>query len=63
MTPREKLAWLIKQKGLRRGYVASEAGISVSYLSRLTSGDRPITPEMARRLAGPLNVEEAELLS
>lgn len=62
MTPREKLAWLIRVKGLRRGYVAAEAGISVSYLSRLTSGDRGITPEMAKRLAKPLGVSPEELL-
>lgn len=62
LLPREKLAWLIRQKGLRRAFVAEGAGISVSYLSRLTSGDRAITPEMAKRLAVPLNVDVEELL-
>ena len=61
-TPRAKLAWMIRTKGLRRAFVAEAAGISVSYLSRLTSGDRAITPEMAEKLASALNIDAAELL-
>jgi plasmid maintenance system antidote protein VapI len=55
-TPRERLARLIDEQGRRKGWVARQAGIHPAHLSKVLSGERRITPALARRLAGIFGV-------
>jgi transcriptional regulator with XRE-family HTH domain len=41
--------------------LAEEASVSYSYLYLVTTGARPLRPELAERLAGPLGVTAAEV--
>jgi plasmid maintenance system antidote protein VapI len=53
---------LCRRHGLKKGWVARELQITPSHLSRLISGDRLITPEMAQRLATMFGVPAATFL-
>lgn len=51
-----RLEALIDARGLRKGWVAAQMGVSPSLLSRWMSGERTIGPERAARLAELLGV-------
>src|SRR4051812_35750434 len=69
-TPRlyagEQLRALRRNAGLNQAAMAARLGISVSYLSQLESGDRPLTPSVTaalrRRHPGALTESEAPAL-
>lgn len=46
-----KVAELIEFRGLRHRWVAEQLDVHYSYLSKLLSGDKPITDDIARRLS------------
>jgi plasmid maintenance system antidote protein VapI len=55
-TPRQRLDRLIREQGRQKAWVAQQAGIHPTHLSKLLSGERRITPALARRLAGIFGV-------
>ena len=46
----------LKNKGLKQKFVAEHIGIANTYLSQLLSGSKPLTVEVAIKLARFLNV-------
>jgi plasmid maintenance system antidote protein VapI len=55
-TPRQRLHRLIREQGRQKAWVAQQAGIHPTHLSKLLNGERRITPALARRLAGIFDV-------
>ncbi|MDE2106137.1 MAG: helix-turn-helix transcriptional regulator [Patescibacteria group bacterium] len=54
--PREALAEIIRERGLRHGHVARLAGIPQSSLSSILTGKRPLSPAYAVKLAYALGL-------
>lgn len=50
---------LIRERGLRKWWVAKEIGTHPSHLSKLITGERPITKSMAARLGVLFGVDPA----
>ena len=59
----EKLAQVIEEQGRRLDWLAEQLGYTPSYISKLKSGSKPITEEIAVRLAEALNVSVIDLVA
>jgi plasmid maintenance system antidote protein VapI len=61
-SPGGRIDRLAREHGRAKYWIANQLGISQSYLSRLISGERPITAEMAQRLATLFDVPASTFL-
>ncbi|WP_329176308.1 helix-turn-helix domain-containing protein [Streptomyces sp. NBC_01477] len=57
----ENIAVLRKARGMGQAKLARLSGISVSYLSKIETGDRPATPPVVAAIAKPLRVSTARI--
>lgn len=57
------LEQLMAEAGIDRPQLAKLSGVSYSHLSNLVNGEKPLTAKVALKLAAPLGMDVAELLS
>lgn len=57
----ENLGVLRKARGMQQALLARQMGISVSYLSKIEQGERPVTPPIAAAAASALRVTTARI--
>lgn len=62
MAQRKPLMALIRDRGMRAGWIADRCGISRSQLSRIASGERRMSPDLAERIAALLLVPPEEVM-
>lgn len=53
----ERLRWLRQRRGLKQSDLADNRGLSASYVSRIESGSRAVTPHVAELIAARLGVD------
>ncbi|MBK1725561.1 helix-turn-helix domain-containing protein [Halorhodospira neutriphila] len=59
---REQIRQARRQAGLTQAQLAEQLGVAQSGISRIESGERPVTVEMLQAIAEALGVEPAKLL-
>ena len=52
---------MLAESGLKQRHVAKLIGIDETYLSLIVTGDRPLLPDLRRRLAKALRVSQAAI--
>jgi plasmid maintenance system antidote protein VapI len=60
---RKPLTTLIRDRGFRVSWVAWRCGVSGSLLSRIASGERRLSPELAQRLAEVIGCQVDEVIA
>jgi transcriptional regulator with XRE-family HTH domain len=56
-----RLKYVLAESGLKQRHVAKLIGIDETYLSLIVTGDRPLLPDLRRRLAKALRVSQAAI--
>jgi|TARA_R110002051_G_scaffold193781_1_gene262081 plasmid maintenance system antidote protein VapI len=56
------LSTLLKEQNINQVLLSKSLGVSVSYISKLVNGKRPITLNLARKLHNKYNIDYETLL-
>lgn len=54
--PLTHITALVQHRGIRFSWLSARTGIGPSLLSRVLSGERPLTPDRAQRIADALDI-------